>query len=268
VVRLALGLALVVVATPARAEVSVEDGVPFTAPELTEALLIRGTAVRDVMVRALAGTAIELLTPAGRQRVDLGTSQGAEAARLVALQLAPLSLDAALPAPLAIASSATRGQAEDSGWMLGVSAGGGRGISPIEIALGVVRAEAICARGFLRYGASLGWLHGFERRDGIGAVHADLGVARAVAGFAYGPFELVAGPELMAYAVTDTPSGAMAGAGGSLRVMLLGGSGWQAIASADLDVFSGRVTVARSSELLATPTFALTAALGVAWEGP
>lgn len=282
-VRLALGLALVVVAAPARADVSVEDGVPFTAPELTEALLVRGTAVRDIMVRALSGTAIELQTPAGRQRVDLGMTHGAEAARLVALQLAPLSLDAALPAPLAVASSPSRGQAEDSGWMLGISAGGGRGIAPIEVALGVVRADATCARGLVRYGASIGWLHGFTRHltraapspanpagtEDLGAVHANLGVVRAVVGFAYGPFELVAGPELIGYAATSTPSGAMFGAGGSLRVLLVGGAGWQAIASADLDVFGKRVIVARGgAELVATPSFALTAALGVAWEGP
>ena len=61
----------------------------------------------------------------------------------------------------------------------------------------------------------------------------------------------------------------MIGAGGSLRVLLFGSAGWQAIASADLDVFGERVIVARAgAELIATPSFALTAALGVAWEGP
>jgi hypothetical protein len=59
------------------------------------------------------------------------------------------------------------------------------------------------------------------------------------------------------------------GAGCSLRVVLFARAGWQALASADIDVFAHRVVVESAGQEVAhTPRLAITAALGVAWEGP
>jgi hypothetical protein len=281
--RLALWLTLVsLTAAPAFADVAVEVGVPFTAPELTAALAMRGAPIGDITVRVATRTSVMLWTSAGSQQIELGTAQGADAARLVALQLAPLAIEPALPAPFALAKP-TR-SAEDHGWVLGATAGGGTGVSSGDLGLMALRADATWARGRWRAGGGIGWLHGSRVVHGPARPHlddgvpagsdgtvrfaADLAVLRGVAGLAAGPFELVAGPELVPYRAAGVSSGVMLGAGASLRVVLFARARWQALASTDIDVLQHRVVVESAGQRVAsTPRFAITAALGVAWEG-
>jgi hypothetical protein len=280
--RLALWLTLVALtAAPVLADVAVEVGVPFTAPELTAALALRGAPIGDITVRVATRTSVMLWTSAGSQQIELGTAQGPDAARLVALQLAPLAIEPALPAPFALAT-ATR-SAEDHGWVLGATAGGGTGVSRGDIGLMALRADATWARGRWRAGGGVGWLHGSRVVEGPASSHldtvgsagsgtvrfaADLAVMRGVAGLAAGPFELVAGPELVPFRAAGVSPGVMLGAGASLRVVLFARAGWQALASTDIDVLQHRVVVESAGQRVAsTPRFAITAALGVAWEG-
>src|SRR5215213_9571089 len=101
--RLALctTIALVTV-TPAAADVVVGADVPFSTPELTAALSVRGMAPREVAVRLVTPTAVELRTPVGNQRVELGAARGPAAARLVALHLAETGDAIELPAVVAV----------------------------------------------------------------------------------------------------------------------------------------------------------------------
>jgi hypothetical protein len=273
-VRLALGLMIialsVVSARPARAEISVGDGVPFTEAELRNALAVREVDDGNVIiVRAVSASAIELKTGGGRQRIELGTTRGAQAARLVALHLAPRSLAPALPDPTLIVSPMAPPPAVDRGWVIALSAGGGRGMESADLAFGVLRVDAISARGPWRWGFGMALFHGFERAiEARPPLQADLGALRLLGGIAAGPLELVAGPEIV-FPVGGTGPQAMLGAAGGLRVLLVGAARWQVIASADLDLFPEQVVVRdRGFALAATPRFALAAALGVARELP
>jgi len=266
--RFALSLTiLAVMAAPVCAEVAVEPGAPFTAPQLTAALAVRGATSGDIWVRALSATAVELRTATGSQRVELGAARGAVAARLIALQLVPLTVDPSLPAPAVIASNPQA--PAGPGWTIDAMAGGGRGVTAIDLALTTLRADVAFGGGWWRIGGGAGWMHGLARA--AGAMHtatADFAVARGFAGLATGPLALFVGPELVGYRVTSVPAGVTMGVSSSFRVQLGGGAGWQAIASADVDAFSHRVVFSRDgAELVATPNVALTAALGVAWEG-
>jgi len=279
--RPALGCLLVLLASPARAGVAVDDGVPFTAPELTEALELRSAPTGEVTVHAIAPTIVELRTAIGRQRVDLGAARGAAAARLVALQLAPLGVEpqltasfgpglapglvAAAPPPDAAPRVAALPQ-----WHLAVTAGGGRGTSALDFGLFALRADAVQHRGALRWGGSLGWLHGLARSpDAMDPATADFAIARLGAGLGSSTVELLAGPELVAYRATAASPGVTAGVGAAVRFHLIDGARWHAFASADLDAFRHRVQIDRAGVAFATtPRVALTAAIGVAWSAP
>lgn len=268
VARLAFALLMLIsVAAPARAEVAVAPGVPFTASELVAALALRGAIVDQVAVHAVSPTAVELRTPAGRQRVELGGARGPAAARLVALQL---TLSSALPVPLPAPAARTVGEAVPSapGWTFDLMVGGGRGASPRDFALAAVRADAIATLGPWRWGAGLGWLHGLAPAlDGTTSTGADLGALRAGVGVATGRVGVLAGPALVGYRVAGV-SGIAFGAGGELRVQLPGGAGWHTTACAQLEVFFHRVVVERDGVPVAsTPRVALTALFGVAWGG-
>jgi hypothetical protein len=265
--RLAVALlTLISVAAPARAEVAVAPGVPFTASELVAALALRGAIADQVAVHAVSPTEVELRTPAGRQRIELGTARGPAAARLVALQL---TLSSALPVPLPTpAAEAVRESPAAPDWTFDLMVGGGRGASPRDFALAAVRADAIATLGRWRWGAGLGWLHGLAPAlAGPTAVGADLGALRAGLGVAAGRFEVLAGPALMGYRVAGA-SGVAFGAGGELRVRLPGGAGWHTMAGAQLDVFFHRIMIERDGMPIAsTPRVALTALFGIAWGG-
>lgn len=248
---------------------AIEPGAPFTAPELTAALALRGAVAGDVTVRVVSATAVELTTATGSRRVELGTARGAEAARLVALQLVPLSLEPALPAPFVRSTAAVPAE-EDHGWMFGVIAGAGRGVEGKDLGVTAVRADAMWARGVWRCGGSVGWLHEIEgSAPGAPGITAEFAVLRAACGGAIGPLELVAGPELVPYRMGGAASGMTVGAGISARVVLVARTSWQALATADLELFAHRLVIERAGmELAATPRAMLTAALGVAWGGP
>jgi hypothetical protein len=268
--RLALGvLTLVTGIAVARAEVAVGAGVPFSADDLTAALALRGAPLVDIAVRSLAPTMVELATPLGRLQIDLGAARGASAARLVALQLVPMSLEPSLAGPFALPPAPR--SVEDHGWMFGVTAGGGRGIEGTDLGVVAVRGDAMWASGAWRFGGSVGWLHEIRGADqGMPGVTADFAAIRAVGGVAIGPFELVAGPELAPYRMAGTPSGVTVGAGGSVRVLLLQSqTRGQAFATADLELFAHRLVVESAGmELAATPRAMVTVAVGLAWGGP
>lgn len=267
VARLAVALmALISAAVPARAEVAVAPGVPFTASELVAALALRGAIVDQVAVRAVSATAVELRTPAGGQRVELGVARGPAAARLVALQL---TLSSALPVPVpepGVTARAPIPRAPD--WTFDLRVGGGRGASPRDFALAAIRVDAIAALGPWRWGVGLGWLHGLAPAlDGPGSISADLGALRAGVGVAAGRFGALAGPALVGYRVAGV-SGVAFGAGGELRVELPGGARWHTTAGAQLEVFFHRIVVERDGQPAAsTPRVALTAVFGIAWGG-
>lgn len=265
----ALGvLTLVTGIAVARADVAVESGVPFSAADLTAALVLRGAPVADIVVRSLSPTVVELGTPLGRLQVDLGAARGPTAARLVALQLVPMSLELSLAPPSALPPAPRTG--EDHGWMFGLTAGGGRGIEGTDLGVVAVRGDAMWASGSWRFGGSVGWLHEIRGADqGMPGVTADFAAIRAVGGVAVGPFELVAGPELAPYHMAGTPSGVTVGAGGSVRVLLLQSQNrGQAFATADLELFAHRLVVESGGvELAATPRAMVTVAVGLAWGG-
>jgi hypothetical protein len=267
--RLAVSLTIVALtAASAHAEVVVEPGVPFTAPELIAALTIRGAAAHDVVVRAVSPTAVELRTSVGRQRVDIGTAHGPAAARLVALQLTPLA-EAITYAPTAHVT-ARLVPPSHSRWELGISVGGGHGAAALDFGLTEVRADATWVRGPWRWGGSLGWLHGLGKSaDPSDPATADFAIARGVAGLAVGPIEIVGGPELIAYRASAASAGVTAGLGGGLRAQFASSARWHMIASADIDAFRHRIVIAHDGvPFAATPRVALTAALGAVWEGP
>jgi hypothetical protein len=253
----------------ARGDVAIEAGVPFTAPELTAALAMRGAPPPgDLTIRVVSPTAVELTTAVGVQRIDLGAARGEEAARLVALQLVPLSLEPGLPAPFALAAGSRTG--DDHGWMFGITAGGGRGLEGADLGVAAVRAEAMWARAAWRCGVSVGWLHEIAGAEpGMAGITAEFAAIRGVAGIAVGPFELVAGPELVPYRIGGAASGITVGASGSVRVVLVARRSWQALATADIELFAHRLVFERDGmELATTPRAMITAALGVAWGGP
>jgi hypothetical protein len=267
VARLAVALlTLISAAAPARAEVAVAPGVPFTASELVAALALRGALVDQVAVRAVSSTTVELRTPTGRQRVELGVARGPAAARLVALQL---TLSSALPVPLpAPAVSARASTAHVPDWTFDLAAGGGRGVSAHDFVWTAVQADAIATLGPWRWGAGLRWLHGLARDAAGGASPgADLGALRAAFGVAAGRFEVIAGPALVGYRVAGASRVAF-GAGGELRVHLPGGTRWHTMAGAQLDVLLHQVVIERDGVALAsTPRVAVTALFGIAWGG-
>jgi hypothetical protein len=261
---LALGAMIVALAAgSAHAEVLVRGGVPFTAFELEAALAVRGATVTDLLVYPVSRTVVELTTAAGNQRVDLGAARGPAAARLVALQLAPLGVELDV-APGVVRSAVVPGRGT---WRLGVAAGGGRGVAAIDFALTVLRIDAVGGTGRWRWGGGVGWLHGLARTpDSTEPATADLGLLRAFAGVAIDRFEVIAGPELVPYRVTAASPGITVGAGAGVRARLGGGPRWQAIASVEADGFLHRVIVQRDGvQFAATPRVALTAALGIAW---
>jgi hypothetical protein len=268
VVRFAVAvLTLISVAAPARAEVAVAPGVPFTASELVAALALRGAMVDQVVVRAVSPTAVELRTPAGGQRVELGVARGPAAARLVALQLTLSSaLPVPVPAPAGATDRASIPRAPD--WTFDLTVGGGRGASASDFALAAIRADAIATLGPWRWGAGLGWLHGLAPAlDGPTSTTADLAALRAEVGIAAGRLGVLAGPALVGYRVAGA-SGVAFGAGGELRVQLPGGVRWHTTACAQFDVFFHRILVERDGRPVAsTPRVALTALFGIAWGG-
>src|SRR5437868_4704183 len=114
-----------------------------------------------------------------------------------------------------------------------------RGAAPGDVAVSVVSPTAV------------------ELRTAVGRQRVELGDA----GF-------VAGPELGAYSVSSKAQGLTAGAGGGVRVRVIGGAGWHAVAGADIDGFLHRVAVERNHmQFAATPRVALTGALGLVWGG-
>lgn len=256
-------LAGVAMAAPARAEVAVAPEVPFTASELVAALALRGAIADQVTVRAVSSTAVELDTPGGWQRIELGVSRGPAAARLVALQL---TLSSALPVP-APAGLAVGEPVREPDWTLDLAAGGGGGLSAHDFALTAVRAEAIATLGPWRWGAGLGWLHGLARAAGGFSASSDLGALRAGFGVAAGRFAVLAGPALVGYRAAGA-AGVAFGAGGELRVRLPGGAGWHTMVCAQLDGFFHRIMVEHDGvPLAATPRVALTAMFGIGWGG-
>ena len=265
--RLALVLLLAMVrVAPAHAGIAVDAGVPFTVAELTTALALRGAPATDIVVRAVSPTLVELQTSVGRQRVELGAMHGTAAARLVALQLAPLGGDTALAARAELAA----GGPGAPSWEIGVAGGGGRGVAALDFALTALRADAMQRSGAWRWGISAGWLHGLARSpDGRAPATADLYPLRAIAGVVAGRFELVAGPEVVAYRVTAASPGFAGGAGGAVRARFAAGPQWHSVASLDVEGFLHRVIVARDGmQFAATPRVAVTATLGVVWGAP
>jgi hypothetical protein len=266
--RALCAICLLVGTTPAAADVAVGADVPFTATELSAALAPRGIALAEGTVTLVAPSTVELATPAGRHRVELGDARGQAAARLVALHLVESGDAIDLPGPTAIVATAAPRVA--TAWHLAVAMGAGRGTQAADLTLGALRAEATWARGAWRWGGALGWLHGFARaKDPMQPVTADLGIARAFGGVGVGRFEIVAGPAVIAYRVRGAASGVAWGAGGSVRAVLAGTARWTLVASCDADAIAHRVVVRYDgAELAATPRVALTAGLGVRWEGP
>jgi len=267
--RLALCATIVIITVAsARADVAIEDGVPFTAPELTAALSLRGVAAGEITVRVASPSAVELSTPVGRLRVELGAARGADAARLVALQLVPLSLEPALPAPFALVSGSQT--VEDHGWMFGITAGGGRGLEGRDLGVAAIRADAMWASGAWRCGGSVGWLHEIEgAAPGTPGITAEFAVIRTVGGAAVGPFELVAGPEFAPYRMGGAASGVTIGAAASVRIVIVARRSWQALATTDFDLFAHRLVIQRGGmELASTCSPRCAAIFGVAWGGP
>ncbi|MCW5802340.1 MAG: hypothetical protein KIT31_08135 [Deltaproteobacteria bacterium] len=73
--RLAFVVATLAWSSPARADVTVEPGAPFTAGELTEALAVRGPAP-DVTVRVVAPTTVEFALPTAGSASSSGVPAG------------------------------------------------------------------------------------------------------------------------------------------------------------------------------------------------
>jgi hypothetical protein len=258
--RLAVAASVVVLLEgSAPANVVVDPGAPFTADELSAALAVRGGNGQDVTVRVLTATAVELRTPAGGQRVELGDARGVAAARLVALQVAPTGVGVELPLPGPVAP--------EPSWLIGAAVGGGIGPNAIDFGLATVRAHVTRASGRWRLGGAAAWMHGITQTGAAGrAANAELGIVRAQAGLVAGPFELLGGPELIVYDI-DNATRTTAGLGASARVRVASTGRWHLHAGVDVDAVRHRVEVAVDGmPFAAIPRVALTAAIGLEWE--
>jgi hypothetical protein len=234
--------------------------------------------VGDVTITLTAPTRVELRTPEGSQQVELGTARGPTAARLVALYLVETGSAIDLPAPAGGVSAmgvsamgiATVEARSPSSWHLDIASGIGHGAASIDLTMLSLHGEAIWRRGTLRWGGSLGWLHGLAKAaDPTQPISADLGVVRAVAGLGVGRIEIIAGPELVAYRVGTTGSKLGFGAGGGVRAWIARIGRWRVIAGCDVDVFNRRVVAALDGvQFAATPRVAISAMLGLRWESP
>ena len=94
--RAMLGAVLCLAWGSARAEVVIKPGVPFTALQLESALAARGgTARLDIEVSSPRPERVALVTPGGKWEIEIGAARGEASARVVALHVVELAVDAA-----------------------------------------------------------------------------------------------------------------------------------------------------------------------------
>jgi hypothetical protein len=255
----------------AHAEVVVEAGAPFTADELEAALAIRQAAPADVVVHVVSPSAIELETPGGALRIELGDARGVEAARLVALQWAALA-DVAAPAPVVLAPPGLIAPAPPpitataTPFTIGIAAGIGIGVSSTDLTLSSVSGDILWRHGHWLWGGGGTWLHGTTAAPFNGIANMDLGFARAEVGVAFGRFSLLVGPAVVAFHSLSDRLGVVAGAAASFNVELLHSGPWRVYVRGEFDDLLQDIDY--PDPLVASPGLTASASLGVAWGRP
>lgn len=258
---------------PAAAEVRVDGAVPFSSEELRAALATRGLVLLDVQVLRSLPTGVEVRTPAGQQRIELGEASGVAAARIVALNLAEplpgLSMSLAEEGPRsAMRSAALSGRGAGRGARIGFATGVGRGVERDDLSLLTLRADLMWMEGWLRWGCGVAWLRGIAPAGGMqGGLGADLKVVRLAIGAGTGRVEGTFGPAVVLYEVDEAHPAVSVGLGGSLRVRLFTLESLRASAGIDLDAFRHRVVARLDGEAFSsTPRVAVQGLLGLEWE--
>jgi hypothetical protein len=211
VARVCLALALLASST-AHAGPEVAAEAPFTAEELGEALRARGVD-DDVRVAAVASDAVEVTTRDGAWRVELGDARGAAAARIVALHLAvepeapvagppavaiapPSGAESGPPSTVAVTrAEARRAIADLPRWRVEGGVAWGAGVEAGDLPVRGMRLDVSRTDRRWRIAAGVGWLGGESQAPaGHQPLHADILVARVLAGVALGRFAIGAGP--------------------------------------------------------------------------
>lgn len=297
-----IGAALYLLAVvPARADVVVQPGVPFTAAQLEAAIVARGgpeASGLDIEVSSPSPERLVLVMPRGRWEIEIGAASGDRAARVVALHVIELWAGPAAVAPAAVAPPAVflapanaagipaaevRVSASPSArrrYRLAALGVGSRGVRAGDFtSLG--GAIELTRAGRWIVGGGFAWQHGLaiEHTPGV-PITADLVRARAVAGVVLGPAELVA----VGFAgrnIVDGGTGTISrwdtGLGAEVRAALPVSTSWAIVIAAGAELFRERIEVRLdvgtiveqlpATPLGATPRVALGGGIGLAWTG-
>jgi hypothetical protein len=278
--RAILGAVLCLASVPARADVVVRPGVPFTATQLEAAIEVRGGAKGlDIEVWKLFPDRLVVLTPGGRWEIEIGAARGAAAARVVALHVVEVAVHAA---PVSIVVVAAPGQVAPSAAEVRTPASSGRAGGP-RIATLAVGALGTRGSDFASLGGALEvsyagpWIFGaglsWQREQTIGVMlcppcTGHLFRGRAVAGVSSGPVELVASGFAGRISLYDTGGRIRrwsTGISAEVRLVLPISTAWAVMIAAGTERF--REVIAVAYDAAATPRMTLTAGIGVAWRG-
>jgi len=303
--RTRLGAALcVLIATsaqpiPARADIVVRPGVPFTAGQLTEEITALGElnpATLRVVVSRVAPERLALVIPDGRWEIDIADATGLVAARLVALHVVELTdasppLDAmpprlptpppvpppllTVPPPVSgalreLAHSPIRLAPEPSRRYRVAAFGvytqgtGGRDLPSLGGAVDITRA------GRWPLGLGIAWQHALAAQAMPGTWSpqapepADWMRVRAIGGVSLGAFELL-GIGFIEQSSLGTSMGELerwnSGVAGEARVMMRVAGAWHIALSFGTEL---HLDYANSTT---QPWLGLTSGLGIAWTG-
>jgi hypothetical protein len=259
------------IAAPARAQIVVGEGVPFSARELAYALAVRTREVARlaVQVQAAAPGWLRVSAGDGWSDVEIGAAQGAIAARLVALTLvADLELSRGPVLDVAVAPVAPVAPGTP-GWSVAVAAGARTGIGSDDLTSMLAAIEVTGGRRW--------WLAGgFEWHEdlrsaptGAEPVDGSGWLARGLVGHRLGVVELGVGP-LAGRVQLDSGVRVRAwqlGVGAVARAALPITSRWTLLLGAGADGYRHRVEVRRDDIMVAaTPRVAVAATVGLRWE--
>lgn len=275
---LPLVLAAVAVPAAARAEVVVDDGVPFTAAELSDALAARAGDVPPPDVRVTTGEDeyVRIATPLGTWEVPVGGARGASAARIVALHLVAIDGFVVIPPPGASAAEvgfapSFEGLPRHRRGSVRFRAGAVGGVQEDDLTASVLAVELATTRRGIVLASEVAF-HITEPSGGVGSVRTTFAQLRYTAGLRRGPFELVAGPFAgMAFVrmKEERPDAFMFGLGTSARFRYSLGGNWTGEVALGLDAHRHRIVLRSGGEpVAATPRIALMTTFGVTYALP
>jgi hypothetical protein len=277
-----LGAVLCLAWGSARAEVVIKPGVPFTALQLEAAVAARGgTAGLDIEVSSPRPERVALVTSGGRWEIEIGAARGEAAARVVALHVVELAVDAA---PVSAGVTRAPGEvapAPEAGARASSRRAAGPRIATLAVgALGLRRSDFASLGGAIEVtyagpwilGAGLSWQREQTYHVEYGPqITGDLFRGRAIGGASFGPVEVV----VIGFAgrvrfndVTGWNNRWSTGLGGDVRLVLPASGAWAAVIAMGIEAY-GEVTEAwyPFMPVAAMPHTTVAAGIGIAWRG-